>query len=299
MTGPDGDGASFLLTRLRRRGLFLGALAVAGAAGGLALYALRPASFRAVETLAVVDPRPGGTSAIDYNLTPVRSYVALVSSPALAAPCATHLGLPATVAAPAVRVRMPENTRLLEISLETADPRSGAAFVRCVAAAAIAENRRLNEEQTAGAKKVWSAAVTTLREELARRDAALARAKGTALPRTTRSLLDAALDKIERGRGGADEAAPLERKLARIDEEIGPLERARDAAASALGEAERREALASVENASRAFDLVCLAPAVPAARPSGASRLTMAALGVAAALLLGAFSVLSSPVRGA
>jgi len=193
---------------------------------------------------------------------------------------------------------MPENTRLLELSLETADPRSGAAFVRCVAVAAIAENRRLNDEQASGAKKVWSAAVTALREELARRDAALALAKGTALPRTTRSLLEAALEKIALGRGKADEAAPLERKLARIEEEIGPLERARDAAVSALGEAERREALAPVENASRAFDLVSLAPAVPSATPSGASRLTMAALGAAAALLLGAFTVLSSPVRG-
>src|SRR5664279_5014868 len=68
------------LTALRRHLALLGALLAA------ATLWLRTPSYRAVAMLLVVEPRLGG-GGVDFNLTPIRSYVALLTSPALCAPC--------------------------------------------------------------------------------------------------------------------------------------------------------------------------------------------------------------------
>src|SRR5512141_2420033 len=112
---------------LKTRALFLAALAVAGAIVGVLLGGLMPVRYRAVASLLVAEPRLGGPGSVDFNLTPIRSYAALAASRALAAPCRTALGREAEA-----RVRVPENTRVVEISYEDANAEAAAAFVSCV-----------------------------------------------------------------------------------------------------------------------------------------------------------------------
>ena len=91
---------------------------------------LAPARYRASVTV-LVEAGTANQSGIDYNLTPIRSYTALLRSPALEAACP---GI-----APKVSVRMPENTRLLEVSVDDREARSAADVANCLVAKATGE----------------------------------------------------------------------------------------------------------------------------------------------------------------
>src|SRR5512143_2050653 len=69
--------------------------------------ALRPARYRAVARVLVVEPRLGSGPTVDFNLTPVRSYAALLTSPSLLAACGSA-GLAGRLPA-----RLPQPTRVL------------------------------------------------------------------------------------------------------------------------------------------------------------------------------------------
>ncbi len=134
-----------ILGRLRVRLPLLLAAAAIGGIGGFVGARLQAPVYRATATLLVVEPRTAGSGgAVDYNLTPIRSYTALLASPAISAPCRPLPGS-GTSAAPRLRVRMPENTRLLELIVESGRGDEAAAFANCVAEHAADENRRINE----------------------------------------------------------------------------------------------------------------------------------------------------------
>lgn len=216
-------------------GRALPVLLVAAAAGGLVGAggaALRPRAYRAVETLVVLEPRvPGGSPAIDYNLTPVRSYAGLLASEALAARCAGTLGLPEGARLPKVRVRVPENTRTLEVSAEAADPGKAAAFVSCVAAGAVEENRRLNRELARAAAEEARRALAAVREESASLQDEFAKTRAEEQLERKRAELKVAGEDLLSGAARAREAAG-----AREEAEA----RRRSLAASAGARPERR-----------------------------------------------------------
>lgn len=191
-------------------GRALPVLLAAAAAGGLAGAggtALRPRAYRAVETLVVLEPRvPGGSPAIDYNLTPVRSYAGLLASETLAARCAGTLGLPVGVRLPKVKVRVPENTRTLEVSAEAADPEKAAAFVGCVAAGAVEENRRLNRDLARAAAEETRRALVAVREESASLQEEIARVRSEEQLERKRAELKAAGEDLLAGAARAREA---------------------------------------------------------------------------------------------
>lgn len=181
------------LVRLRRALPVLLCAAAVGAALGGGAAALSPRRYRAVETLVVLEPRmTGGVVSVDFNLTPVRSYVALLSSPSLAQACAVAAGLPKEAAPPKVKVRMPEQTRTLELSAELETPESAAAFVRCVAQRAIAENRSINRALSDGAAALVSASRDEARTAHASLQAELARLRASESLERKRAELRAA-----------------------------------------------------------------------------------------------------------
>ncbi len=148
---PIADGP-LLLKRLRRGLLRILLAFVVGAVLGGFAGGMTPISYRATATLLAQEPVMAGAGpTIDYNLTLIRSFKALLSSPALAMGCASDGGLRPVPAAASVRVRMPENTRLLELSAAAPDPARAAAFVTCIASRAAEENRRLNRERAEAA----------------------------------------------------------------------------------------------------------------------------------------------------
>lgn len=196
------------LLRLGRALPLLVAAAAIGGAVGAGGAALRPKRYRAVETLAVLEPRvPGSPPAVDYNLTPIRSYAGLLASPALAQVCAATLGLPAGAPPPAVKVKVPENTRTLELSAEAADPEKAAAFVRCVAKAGVEENRRLNRELARAAADEARAALEAVRKDAASVQQELARARGEEELERKRTELRAASEDVLDGAARMREAA--------------------------------------------------------------------------------------------
>jgi hypothetical protein len=161
------NGAVTPLAHLGRSWSLLAGAALCGALVGAGGAALAPKRWKATHTLVVLEPRlAGGGASVDYNLTSVRSYAALLASPALAETCRATLAHPAG-SLPTVKVRVPENTRTLECSAQAADPTSVAAFVNCVAGRAIEENRRLNRELAQAAVAEVAAARDALRKEIA------------------------------------------------------------------------------------------------------------------------------------
>lgn len=155
------------LAHLGRSWSLLAGAALCGALVGAGGAALAPKSWKATHTLVVLEPRlAGGGASVDYNLTSVRSYAALLASPALAETCRATLALPAG-SLPPVRVRVPENTRTLECSVQAADRTNVAAFVNCVAGRAIEENRRLNRDLAQAAVAEVAVARDALRKEIA------------------------------------------------------------------------------------------------------------------------------------
>src|SRR5512143_887715 len=95
------------LERLARGARLLAIAAAAGALAAGAVAALRPARYRAVARVLVVEPRLGSGPTVDFNLTPVRSYAALLTSPSLLAACGSA-GLAGRLPA-----RLPQPTRVL------------------------------------------------------------------------------------------------------------------------------------------------------------------------------------------
>lgn len=196
------------LARLGRALPLLLVAAAIGGAVGAGGAALRPKSYRAVETLVVLEPRvPGSPPAVDYNLTPIRSYAGLLASPALAQGCAATLGLPAGAPPPKVKVKVPENTRTLEMSAEASDPEKAAAFVRCVAKAGVEENRRVNRELARAAADESRAALSAVRKEAAAVQEEVATVRGEEQLERRRAELKAAGEDLLAGAESAREAA--------------------------------------------------------------------------------------------
>ena len=183
-TGPT------LLVRLRRSGLFFAVCALAGGLVGFGATAIRAPRYRATATLLVVEPRGAQPGSVDYQLTPIRSYTALLGSPALAASCAAG-GSP-----PRVKVRMPESTRLLEISAEGEDAAAVATFAGCLAIRAVEENRRLNADVARRGESLVATALQAARTDVERQEMEVTRLRGTSLTELTRAQLKAALGQI-------------------------------------------------------------------------------------------------------
>ncbi len=195
------------LVRLRRSGLFFAVCALAGGLVGFGASALRAPRYRATATLLVVEPRGAPPGSVDYQLTPIRSYTALLGSPALAASCAAGGPLPR------VKVRMPESTRLLEISAEGEDAAAVATFAGCLATRAVEENRRLNADVARRGESQVAAALEAARTEVEKQALELTRLRIASLVELRHSLLKAALSQIA--------AATDEERLARqrVEEE--------------------------------------------------------------------------------
>ena len=190
-----------LLASLRRHIVLLATFALLGGALAMAALLLRTSTFRAVATLLVVEPRLGG-GGVDFNLTPIRSYLALLTSPALCEPCAALVAakVPHESVGPRVKVRMPENTRLLEVSFEGPDPVAAAAFVNCVTSRAQLENRRLNLELQTRMRSTIEEALGPARAGVETLEAALASARARELLELKRKELRQAFAEFETSR---------------------------------------------------------------------------------------------------
>jgi hypothetical protein len=282
------------LVRLRRAALLLAAAAAVGAFAGLIVGWTRAPRYRATATLLVVEPRGAPPGSVDFQLTPVRSYTALLTSPALAAMCAS--GAPA----PAVKVRVPESTRLLEVSAEGADPAATAAFTACLAARAQEENRRLNADVARRGEAQVATALAAARADLESREEMLSRRRAALHLEVSRAKLKAALSDLARAtsteRGVLEKrAALLDREVASAEDELDALKRRVANATSGVAELERRSALAPLESATKAFDLVVVAPAPAVAHRSGPAVGLLAAVGVFAGAFLAMLGILSRP----
>jgi len=398
------DEAGPVLERLRERFFWIAGAALVGGILGFALSKLETPTYRASASLLAVEPRIGGSGgSVDFNLTPIRSYTALLASPSVCAACAEKLSAeaagprdPARLAS-RLRVRMPENTRLLELSFESTDPSNAADFVSCVAERASAENRRINEEIAERTRDSSGAANLRARDEASRLEKELVDLRRASHLEVRRSELKAALAEVEAGatdertaaltaveqqekrksyeatarqhagkrsfasslaedaaataardragesaRPGSavlrEEAEPVRdfaeegiaesaateagarasatearrrtsdaiRRAVKLEEEIAKVESSLtaaskrfDGAMSALSEIERRRALAPLEAATKAFELV---PFATAARPAFPSRPRPRMAGAAGALAAASFAallVLSAPRRRA
>jgi uncharacterized protein involved in exopolysaccharide biosynthesis len=182
---PDSWAPLELVARSTR---LLLVLAVAGAALAAGVAALGPARYRAVARVLVVEPRLGSGPSVDFNLTPVRSYAALLTSPSLLAGCSGG-GL-----ADRLRVRMPENTRVLELILDDASPARAAELVNCAAERAIVENRRINADLAARSASVVDEALQKAQASIAGLEGELANARRDSRLDVDRGELKAALD---------------------------------------------------------------------------------------------------------
>ena len=174
-------------------------LLVAAAAGALAAAgAARMArtSYRAVARVLVVEPRLGPGAAVDFNLTPIRSYAALLTSPSIAGACADSPS-GGDALARRLRVRVPENTRLLEVALADADAARAAAAVNCVVARAAEENRKVNAELASRGADAVDAALERSRAAIGTLETQLASARGGAGLELKRQELKSALQSVE------------------------------------------------------------------------------------------------------
>lgn len=240
---------------LRSQALLLAALSLAGAVLAAAAGALLPLRYRATASLLVAEPRLAGPGSVDFNLTPVRSYAALVGSRALAAPCRAALGHDAEP-----RLRIPENTRLVEISVTERSPADAAAFANCVAARAIAENARLNAEMAERSAAPVTSALAAALERLHAAEKRMTEGRDAARLESRRAALRAELDAVE--------AASAEEHRARLlADEAG----ARTRSLEGSGEPRERNAALAEEAGARA-------------RADGAVRARQAALARAAEL---------------
>lgn len=204
-----------LLSRLRRGALPVALLAAVGGAVAFGLAHFRKPWYRATTTLLVGEPvMSGGPTLVDYNLTAVRSFAGLLASPRLCEACAATLGTPAPSAdllARRVKVRVPENTRLVEVSFEAGDPAAAAAFANCLASKAIEESVRISEGLAAQGTRTVDAALERIRTETARLQQELSDARGRSLLELKRARLRATLAALERSaeeerRAGVDAA---------------------------------------------------------------------------------------------
>lgn len=354
-SGTAPSGLPSLLSLLMSHLALLGAFALAGGILSYAALLLRSPSYRAVTTLMVLEPRMGN-GAVDFYLTPIRSYIALLSSPSVCDSCASN-----SSRRPAMRpkVRMPENTRLLEVSFDGRDPAEAARFVNCVAARALEENRRLNAEIQSRMSAMVSEALDPatvrlekleremtvlrsragvelkhkeLRQALAdletsreeRLKAQLRLAEAQSRSKSFRALLDPHAASSETVRQLAEKgaaeavteessaraisaeserlaaiatgrAATLEKELSRTEDELERLRRKLEGVAAIEGELLRRSRYSALEAASKAFDLVVMAPATPPDVPSTPPAWLVMSAGAFAGFVLAALFVLSRP----
>ncbi|HEV8268477.1 MAG TPA: Wzz/FepE/Etk N-terminal domain-containing protein [Thermoanaerobaculia bacterium] len=183
--------------RLRRQAFLVAAFACGGALLAFGASRFLPRRYRATATLLVAEPRLGGPGQVDYNLTPVRSYTALLSSRSLAEACVTALGAAASRdGGRGVAVRVPENTRLLEVSFDGSEAASAASFANCVAERAVAENRRMNAALSKRTVDEVTASLTPVRERAATLDAEIAARRASTLLEVKRGELRSALDEL-------------------------------------------------------------------------------------------------------
>lgn len=308
-TRPAPEGAPFpVLARLRRGAPLVGLGAVLGGIAALGASFLAPTRYRASVTV-LVEPGTANQSGVDYNLTPIRSYTALLRSPALEAACP---GI-----APKVSVRMPENTRLLEVSVDDADPKGAADVANCLVAKAIEENAKMKRAAADRTLGRLDAAVAAARAETSRREndvAALRQKETLELKKTqlraaltdVRELADAERTGRLSGRGSVPEivrlraetekrAALLEKEVADIEERGDAARRLLDVATASQSEITRRAEHMRIDAEGRSFDLVPFGSAVPPKRPVSPSRLFAGLLGVAFGGGLAALLVLSRP----
>lgn len=257
------DTGATPLVRLRRSGLFFAVCAVAGAVVGFGATALRTPRYRATATLLVVEPRGAQPGSVDYQLTPIRSYTALLGSPALAASCAVGGTLPR------VKVRMPESTRLLEISAEGEDAAAVATFAGCLATRAVEENRRLNAEVARRGESQVAAALQAARTNVEQQELEITRLRGTSLTELKRAQLKAALAEIA--------AATDEERLARqqVEEEEARRKSFEESAANRPATRETAEigAARAQANAAAARAAISAAGAARTAAEARAARL--------------------------
>ncbi|MEO6325026.1 MAG: hypothetical protein ABIT01_08895 [Thermoanaerobaculia bacterium] len=245
---PDEAPARTLLIPLRRSFALLAVLALVGGAVSVAVSAIRPQSFRAGATLLVVEPRLGG-GGVDFNLTPIRSYLALLTSPALCVPCAAQLPAAERSArgGPRVKVRMPENTRLLEISYDGANAAGATAFVNCVASGAEAENRRLNLELQGRMRSTIDDALAPAHAVVETLDAELTAARAKELVELRRKELRQAFAELETSR---DERLRARLQLPQAMARAKSLGTGEKGAAEARADAEAARALATESEAA-------------------------------------------------
>jgi uncharacterized coiled-coil protein SlyX len=163
-------------TPFRRLAASTRPLAAAALAGGLVAAGVtlvkRP-RYRAVARVLVVEPRLGSGPTVDFNLTPIRSYASLLTSPSLLARCAEG----GETLASSLRVRVPENTRILEVSYVDPTAMRSAAVVNCAVARAIEENRRVNAELAARSGATVEEALARSSGSIAVLEAQLARTR--------------------------------------------------------------------------------------------------------------------------
>lgn len=190
-----------LLARLWHGALPVLLLAALGGITAFALAHLRRPWYRATTTLLVGEPAmSGGPSLFDFNLTSVRSFTGLLTSQSACEACAALAGEATApdLLARRVKVRVPENTRLLEVSFEAADPKAAAAFTNCLAGKAVEESARISAGLAAQGTRTVDSALETLRAETTRLQGELADARGRSLLELKRAELRAALAALEK-----------------------------------------------------------------------------------------------------
>lgn len=259
------------LAALRRRLPALAAVFVAGALVAGVVAGLRRPVYRATATLLVAEPRFGPPGAgVDFNLTPVRSYTALLGSQALADACAATAGSDFAALSSALRARMPENTRLLEVSSAGPDPEALARFLNCVALKAVVENRRQNEALAANVAATVDASLADARKETEALEGQMVAARKRNVVEVKRGELRSALGDLEM-------ASDDERRALQAVAEAAA-RRKRLLAASGQGENETRAWAEKEALEAGASEEAARAAAAEAGRRQRQSRLLAAGL---------------------
>ncbi|MBI2570761.1 MAG: hypothetical protein HYV63_27475 [Candidatus Schekmanbacteria bacterium] len=160
-----------LLVALRESWLLIVAVAICGGVLGLLAARMRPYRYRASSWILVVEPRIAGSyNAVDFNLTPIRSYRPLFSAPDVCGPCldilrgAAPAPLDLDAVARGLEIKMPEHTRVLEVSYEAATAQAASDFVNCIVGGAVDANRKINEALAKSVLELSEAAYATARQ---------------------------------------------------------------------------------------------------------------------------------------
>lgn len=352
--GPQGVPP---IQSLLRRLPFLAALALSGAVLGFGIAKLAPRGARATQPVLVAEPRLSPyTQSVDFNLTPIRSYTTFLTSRALGEGCAKTLSAtdPAHAGeykamSRAVRARLPEQTRVIEVSVNAPTGEAASAFLACFVAAAVTENRALNARLSTesratvtGALERTRARATELRallrearsgsnieiahaerralldgvesatdeERRARARAVTEEARAKRLrespERLSAKAAEDALESEARAAGaraaaqeaarsrsvGARDAEALGKRVVDLETRIAAVSSELDAVQAATVELEKRAAIAEIDMAAKAFELVPLSGS-PTVSETGPPALLAALAGALTLLGAGALFVLA------